>query len=60
MIPDIGVIIGFYVVTRMFALLQKKENSTTLVKVFAILTIVVTVIATLSLITASASVPTSL
>jgi len=46
MIPTIGIMIGFYIVTRMISLLLRKDARAEhiLVKVFAIITILVNLI----------------
>lgn len=45
MIPEIGVMVGLYIVTRMAALLgQPSEQANAVAKILAALTIVVTVI----------------
>jgi hypothetical protein len=47
MIPDIGLMIAAYIVTRMIELLS--SNSTIVAKIFAVITILVAVIATADL-----------
>ena len=44
MIPDIGLIVGFYVLTRMVSFVTRKESrvESTLVKIMAVITILVT------------------
>jgi len=46
MIPDIGLIIGFYVLTRMLSFLTRKgERAESIgVKIFAVITIIITLI----------------
>jgi hypothetical protein len=50
MIPNIGIIIAAYVVTRMVALLgQSGPHANIVAKVFAVITIVITIICALDL-----------
>lgn len=51
MIPDIGLMIGFYIITRMISFLTRKEPmaENLVVKVFAVITLFVTMIALLDL-----------
>jgi hypothetical protein len=50
-IPDIGLMIGFYIITRMISFLTRKEPmaENLVVKVFAVITLFVTMIALLDL-----------
>lgn len=48
MLPDIGIMIGCYIVTRMTSLLNKEEPK--IVKIFSGITIAVAIIMTLDLI----------
>lgn len=45
MIPTIGVMIGFYIITRMLSFLLRKDqrSENTIVKIFAVITILVTI-----------------
>jgi len=56
MIPIIGIMIGFYVITRMISLLTRKEQreESPIVKVFAVITLIVTVFSIFSLFTSGA------
>jgi len=49
MIPDIGLIIGAYVITRCLSLIFQEEQSM-VVMIFASLTIIITIISLISLI----------
>jgi len=51
MIPTIGVMIGWYIITRMLSFLTRKEERQEgiVVRVFAIFTIIVTIIGMLDL-----------
>jgi len=51
MVPDIGLMIGFYIITRMISFLTRKEQraESIAVKVFAIITIAATVLLMLDL-----------
>lgn len=46
MIPDIGLMVGLYIITRMISFLLRKETraENTVVKVFAVITIIITAI----------------
>ena len=46
MIPSIGLMLGAYIITRMFSFLSRKgeRSESTLVKVFASITLLITVI----------------
>lgn len=56
MIPTIGIMIGAYIFTRMAELLGSKEAGI-VVKIFAALTLLVSVVGTLTLVFSGASVP---
>lgn len=56
MIPDIGLMVGFYIITRMVSL-ANRENESIVVKILAALTILVTAWAIFDLITRGASLP---
>ncbi len=51
MIPDIGVMIGAYIITRMISFLTRKEQraESFIVKVLAVITIIVTVVVIIDL-----------
>ena len=59
MIPDIGLMIGAYVITRMISLLTRKgdREESVVVRVFAVITILVAVICVSSLLTRGLSTP---
>jgi hypothetical protein len=59
MIPDIGIMVAAYIVTRMVALLGRSSAQANFVtKVFAVLTIVITLFCTLDLLVRGVTVPT--
>ncbi|UJX43072.1 hypothetical protein K9F62_10500 [Desulfovibrio sp. JY] len=47
MLPDIGLMVGLYIITKMLVLI--KDNNSKLVKVFAVITILVAIIGSLDL-----------
>jgi hypothetical protein len=49
MIPTIGVMVGCYILTRMFEIMAKPQQNT-IVKVFAVLTVLVVLVSIFSLI----------
>lgn len=49
MIPTIGVMVGCYILTRMFEMMAKPQQNT-VVKVFAVITVLVVLISIFSLI----------
>ena len=57
MVPTIGIMIGFYIITRMSSFLtrsgERRENA--VVQVFAVVTIIVTALAIMSLFGASST-----
>lgn len=57
MIPDIGTMIGLYIITRMIALLSKPESKT-FTKVMAWITIGVTIISVIDLFSKGSAVAT--
>lgn len=59
MIPSIGIMIGFYIITRCLSFLSRTSDRTesVLAKVFSIITILVTVGVILSLAAGSATAP---
>ncbi len=58
MIPLIGIMIGAYIITRMLQLIFKKEKDThVVVGIFAILTIILTLIVIVSLMTGGLALP---
>ena len=56
MIPAIGMMIGAYIVTRMLELMVNPDSKT-VVKVFAVITIVVTIISQIDILNAGSSIP---
>ncbi len=59
MIPDIGVMIAAYIVTRMVALIgQPNPHVNIVTKILAVLTIIVTVLCTGDLLTHGVNIPT--
>ena len=58
MIPTIGVMIGFYIITRMISLYTRKGDyaESKITKVFTIITIIVAVIGIISLLSGSSDV----
>ncbi len=56
MIPAIGLMIGAYIVTRMFDLMAKAETHKA-VKVFAVLTVLITLVSVVDILNAGSSVP---
>lgn len=56
MIPSISVMIGAYIVTRMFEILAKTESKT-VVKVFAVITILVVIVSVIDILNAGSRVP---
>ena len=59
MLPTIGIMIGFYILTRMIEILGTKEKGTGL-KIFAVITVLVTLISMASLFTEGSKTRTSL
>lgn len=59
MIPAIGIMIGAYIFTRMAELLDSKEAGV-IVKIFAFITLLVSVVGTLVLMFSGTSFPTGL
>lgn len=59
MIPAIGYMIGFYIITRMLVLLGRKEKrvESMISRVFAVVTMIVTVLMMYILFTAESSMP---
>jgi uncharacterized membrane protein SpoIIM required for sporulation len=59
MIQSIGVMIGFYIITRMISFVTRKEQraESTLVRVFSLITLVITVLVVISLFTSSVTAP---
>jgi hypothetical protein len=59
MIPDIGLMIGLYIITRMISFLSRKETraENIIVKSFAVITIIVTVISIIDLFSHGTSIP---
>lgn len=47
MLPDIGIMVGLYIITRMLYLVKK--NDSVLVRIFAVITIIAAVLCTLDL-----------
>ena len=62
MIPTIGVMVGFYIITRMISLGTRKGDRAegTLVRIFAIITILVTVVSMFALMSSSSDVSNTL
>jgi len=57
-IPDIGIMVAAYIVTRMAALLgQRDPNANVVARILALLTIIITVICAADLLTHSVSIP---
>lgn len=54
MIPTIGLMMGVYIITRMLELLDKKEVRAT-PKVFAVITIIITIFCIFALLASGAS-----
>ena len=56
MIPDSGLMVGAYIITRMISFLTRKEEKaeSVIVKVFTVITILVTVVSVLDLLTRGA------
>jgi hypothetical protein len=55
MIPDIGVMIGAYIFTKMFSLLTRKESKESVAtKIFAVITILITIFIVLDLLLSGA------
>lgn len=55
MIPAIGLMVGAYIITRMIELF-KKEGTTTLLKVFSVSTIIITIISIIDILNAGSRV----
>lgn len=47
MLPDIGLMIGFYIITRMLSLF--KNDKSVVIRIFSIITIIIAIICTLDL-----------
>ncbi len=56
MIPALGVMIAAYIITRMMEMLSKAETKTT-VKVFACITIIVTLVSVVDILNAGTRIP---
>ncbi len=56
MIPALGVMIAAYIITRMFEMISKAETKT-VVKVFACLTILITLVSIIDIMNAGSRIP---
>lgn len=58
MIPDIGLIIAVYTISRLTSMISQAETNL-LAKVFSVIAILVTVVATADMVSHGASIPTA-
>lgn len=56
MIPAIGVMLGAYIITRMFEIMTKAEAKT-VVKVFSCITVLITLVCVIDILNAGSNIP---